>query len=115
MGGWCCLSRLCDRTDSTACDTLRPRRRIGRSGRRLCCAGVSPMIRKERVNRFFYALWALSFALPWSAGASAEPLKIGFMSPVAPSALAEMSDGLSRQLAARGLVRDRDFTFELRA
>ena len=66
------------------------------------------------MNRFFYALWALSFALPGSAGVSAEPLKIGFMSPAAPSALAEMSDGLSRQLAVRGLVRDRDFTFELR-
>ena len=61
------------------------------------------------------ALWALSFSLPWSAGAFAEPLKIGFMSPAASAALVAMSDGLSRQLAARGLVRDRDFTFELRA
>ena len=67
------------------------------------------------MSRFLFALWVLSFALPWSLGALAEPLKIGVMSPAAPSTLAVMSDGLSGQLAARGLVRDRDFTFELRA
>jgi putative ABC transport system substrate-binding protein len=67
------------------------------------------------MNRFLYALCALPFALPWSSGAFAEPLKIGFMSPAAPSALAAMSDVLSGQLAAHGLVRGRDFTFELRA
>ena len=67
------------------------------------------------MSRFFYALWALLFALPWSSTAFADPLAIGFMSPAASSALAAMSDGLSGQLAARGLLRDRDFTFELRA
>src|SRR5690348_14911656 len=67
------------------------------------------------MNRPLYALWALSLAMPWSSGAFAEPLKIGFMSPAATAALVAMSDGLSGQLAARGLVRDRDFTFELRA
>src|SRR4029079_8344668 len=108
---FCCL---CGRPGSTDCDTLRSCGEL-RTGRRLCCAGVSPMIRKEWMNRFLYALCALSFALPWSSGAFAEPLKIGFMSPAAPSALAAMSDVLSGQLAAHGLVRGRDFTFELRA
>jgi putative ABC transport system substrate-binding protein len=73
------------------------------------------MMRKERMKRFLYALCALLFALPWSSVAFAEPVKIGFISPTVPPALAAMSDVLSRQLATRGLVRDRDFTFELRA
>jgi putative tryptophan/tyrosine transport system substrate-binding protein len=73
------------------------------------------MIRKELMKRFLYALCALSFALLWSSATFAEPVKIGFISPAAPPALAAMSDVLSGQLAMRGLVRDRDFTFELRA
>jgi putative tryptophan/tyrosine transport system substrate-binding protein len=73
------------------------------------------MIRKKRMKRLLYALCALSLALPWSSAAFAEPVKVGFMSPAGTPALAAMSDVLSGQLAARGLVRDRDFTFELRA
>src|ERR1051325_10064005 len=67
------------------------------------------------MKKYLYAMCALSFALPWLSAAFAEPVKIGFISPAAPPALAAMSDVLSGQLATRGLVRDRDFTFELRA
>jgi len=73
------------------------------------------MMRKERMKKFLYALCVLSFTLPWWSAAFAEPVKIGFISPAALPALAAMSDVLSGQLATRGLVRDRDFTFELRA
>src|SRR4051812_21730848 len=73
------------RLDSTGCDTLRSRSRIGEP------AAASPvlyrrqsMMRKERMKRFLYALCALSFALPWSSAAFAEPVKIGFISPAAP-------------------------------
>jgi len=59
-------------------------------------------------------LCALAFALS-AGGAFAEPVKIGIMSPAAPPVLGAMSDGLTAQLAAHGLVRDRDFTFEIRA
>jgi ABC-type uncharacterized transport system substrate-binding protein len=67
------------------------------------------------MKSLLYVLCTLWFALPWSSTAFAEPVKIGFISPAAPSALAAMSDVLSGELATRGLVRDRDFTFDLRA
>jgi len=66
------------------------------------------------MKNFLYALCVLS--LPFaSTGAFAQPAKIGIMSPGAPPVLLTMGDGLAAQLVARGLVRDRDFTIELRA
>lgn len=60
------------------------------------------------------ALYALALMLPLAA-AFAQPVKIGLMAPSPPPALAALSDGLAAALAQHGLVRDRDFIFELRA
>jgi putative ABC transport system substrate-binding protein len=48
-------------------------------------------------------------------GAFAEAAKIGVLGPAPPPALAAMRDGIAAQLAERGLVRDRDYTFEVRS
>jgi putative ABC transport system substrate-binding protein len=53
-------------------------------------------------------------ALPATA-ALADPVKIGLMTPGPMPQVAGFADGISAQLAKRGLVRDRDFTFDLRA
>jgi putative ABC transport system substrate-binding protein len=50
-----------------------------------------------------------------STGAFAEAAKIGVLGPAPPPALAAMRDGIAAQLAERGLVRDRDYTFEVRS
>lgn len=63
--------------------------------------------------RFRLIAAVIAFALP-CASARADAVKIGLMSPSPPPVLAALSDGLAAALAQRGLVRDRDFTFELR-
>ncbi len=64
--------------------------------------------------RMFIAQIALAFTLP-SLVALADPAKIGVLGPAPPPALAALRDGIAAQLVERGLVRDRDFTFETRS
>lgn len=63
--------------------------------------------------RWVAVLIALAAALP--APAVADPVKIGFMTPGPMAQVTAMAGGMAAQLAQRGLVRDRDYTFDLRA
>ena len=64
--------------------------------------------------RSFLALAALAFGLP-TLSASAEPSRVGILGPSSPPVLAAIGDAIAGQLTQRGLVRDRDFTFEIRS
>src|SRR5258707_889496 len=66
------------------------------------------------MKKILSSLCLLSFAFA-PAAAIAEPVKIGLMGPTSPPALAAVGNGLAAALAQRGLVRDRDFTIELRS
>ena len=57
---------------------------------------------------------ALAAALP-SAWAVAAPAKIGLIAPTPPAALTAIGNGISAELEQRGLVRDRDFTFDIQS
>jgi putative ABC transport system substrate-binding protein len=59
-------------------------------------------------------LLLLAAALPVTASLAA-PVKIGVMTPGPMPQVAAMANGIAAQLAQRGLVRDRDFTLDLRA
>lgn len=63
--------------------------------------------------RWAAVLIALAAALP--AAAVADPVKIGFMTPGPMAQVTAMAGGMAAQLAQRGLVRDRDYIFDLRA
>lgn len=65
------------------------------------------------MKKFLFALCLFIAALP--AAALAEPAKIGLLAPTPPPGLKAMSDAIAGQLAQRGLVRDRDFNFELKS
>jgi putative ABC transport system substrate-binding protein len=64
--------------------------------------------------RALIALTALAFTLP-CLSALADPAKIGILGPPPPPVLAAMGDAIAGRLARQGLVRDRDFTFEIRS
>lgn len=50
-----------------------------------------------------------------SASAWAAPARVGIIGPPPPPVLAAISDAIAVTLASRGLVRDRDFMFDLRS
>jgi putative ABC transport system substrate-binding protein len=66
------------------------------------------------MQKLLPVLCALALMLP-SASVLAEPAKIGLLGPPPPPVLAKIGDALAAQLAQRGIVRDRDFTFEIRS
>ena len=66
------------------------------------------------MKRLLSLLCALAFLLP-SLGAMADPAKIGILGPPPPPVLAAMGETIAGRLAQQGLVRDRDFTFEIRS
>ena len=66
------------------------------------------------MKRLLSLLCALAFLLP-SLGALADPAKIGILGPPPSPVLAAMGDAIAGRLAQQGLVRDRDFTFEIRS
>src|SRR6185437_15630612 len=49
------------------------------------------------------------------AAALADPVKVGLMTPGPMPQVEGFAKGIAAQLAQRGLVRDRDYTFDLRA
>jgi len=63
--------------------------------------------------RWLAVLLLAGMALP--AAAFADPVKIGLMTPGPMPQVVGFANGLAAQLEQRGLVRDRDFTFDLRA
>jgi putative ABC transport system substrate-binding protein len=63
--------------------------------------------------RWVAVLVAFAAALP--SAAFADPVKIGLMTPGPMPQVEAFASGISAQLAQRGLVRDRDYTFDLRA
>jgi len=65
-------------------------------------------------SRWIAALLLAGVALP-SVAAIAGPVKIGLMTPGAMPQVEGFAKGIAAQLALRGLVRDRDYTFDLRA
>lgn len=65
-------------------------------------------------RRDLLALVSSAIVLP-SARAWAGPVKIGILGPSPPPVLAALSDAIATSLASLGLVRDRDFVFDLQS
>lgn len=74
----------------------------------------------ELINRFalqrrdLIALVGIAVAFRWER-ASAAPAKVGVLGPAPPPVLAAMSDAVANVLGSRGLIRGRDFVFDLRS